>query len=62
MYTVLKMKGTNARICKKIIASWMLSGFEEYLQGKTIQQAIIFKKKLCQETLKNVSCGSKDVT
>ena len=40
----------------------MLSGFEEYLQGKTIQQAIIFLKKLCEETLKNVSCGSKDVT
>lgn len=62
MYTVLKMKGTNARICKKIIASWMLSGFEEYLQGKTIQQTIILLKKLCQETLKNVLSGGKDVT
>lgn len=40
----------------------MLSGFEEYLQGKTIQQTIILKKKLCQEALKNVLWGGKDVT
>ena len=40
----------------------MLSGFEEYLQGKTIQRSIILLKKLCQETLKNVLSGGKDVT
>ena len=40
----------------------MLSGFEEYLQRKTIQRTIIFLKKLCQETLKNVLWGGKDVT
>ena len=31
-------------------------------QGKTIQQTIILLKKLCQETLKNVLSGGKDVT